>query len=264
MSAALFTPSPAQQQAADESGEMSSPSRTARIASAARAGRGPNSGSLSPAPRVAVAAVNVNVDGDGDEGDAGGLHSPGGPSTSGSPSLIISPSSSSCTECAYPDGLPPPNAHHAPHAPHSPTSRMMPRGPSSDPRSLLPSAHPSSRPASGVGGGPGQAQAQGGAASATSVSMWASRIASAKQGIRQALQVSAAVNTARPQGAPPGGTRMVQSARPFDRDGPEIDPTVWREKISVQASVYGGRTPVPACGKQGGDVWWHFGGGGVQ
>lgn len=75
-----------------------------------------------------------------------------------------------------------------------------------------------------------------------SAGMWAQRVGQGgvqgageegPSGLSGALEAAAAANSARPQGAPPGGTRMVQSARPVTRGG-EIDPSVWRDYINVQ------------------------------
>jgi hypothetical protein len=49
-----------------------------------------------------------------------------------------------------------------------------------------------------------------------------------------AISAAAALSLMRPQGPSPGGTRMVQSARPVTRSGLEIDPSVWKNKINVQ------------------------------
>ncbi len=51
---------------------------------------------------------------------------------------------------------------------------------------------------------------------------------------RASVAAAAAAALVRPTGPTPGGTRLVQSARPATRDGAPVDPSVWRDRIAAQ------------------------------
>jgi hypothetical protein len=210
---------PSLQQAADESGDLSSPTRGGRISSAVRQSYTQHAGS--PQHNAGAAVYSPDRSGNQDQqgskaaGSDRGPLSPVRPPSSMSgmqgqgPPFLLSPGGSSGADGADIGSAQP---WHSPAAPDGQLQRV-------------PSARRTvGRPVSGL---PGSAQPPPGSfqAAATNPS-WAQRIASGNRGIQGALEVSAAVNTTRPQGAPPGGSRMVQSARPFLRDGPAIDPSV--------------------------------------